>query len=148
MSGKHDHRQLAVDLFNRTWELLDRNERTPAEVDEMIHAAHASRYHWSQAGTAVNLARGEWQVSRVYSVLGRGEPARYHARRSLEICQENNIRDFDLAFAYEALARAAFVLKDIKGEEEYLALAKEAGEQIAEQDDKDYFFTELEKVKA
>ena len=148
MSGKHDHRRLAVDLFNRTWELLDKNERTPAEVDEMIHAAHASRYHWSQAGTAVNLARGEWQVSRVYSVLGRGEPARYHARRSLVICQENNIRDFDLAFAYEALARAAVVLEDNKGVEEYLALAKEAGKQIVEQDDKDYFFTELEKVKA
>lgn len=148
MSGKHDHRRLAVDLFNRTWELLDKNERTPAEVDEMIHAAHASCYHWSQAGTAVNLARGEWQISRVYSVLGRGEPARYHALRSLGICQENNIRDFDLAFAYEALARAAVVLEDNEGVEEYLALAKEAGDQIAEQDDKDYFFTELEKVKA
>lgn len=148
MSGKHDHRRLAVDLFNRTWELLDKNERTPAEVDEMVHAAHASCYHWSQAGTAVNLARGEWQISRVYSVLGRGEPAQYHARRSLVICQENDIRDFDLAFAYEALARAAVVLEDNEGVEEYLALAKEAGDQIAEQDDKDYFFTELEKVKA
>jgi len=60
VKGKHDHRQLAVDLFNHTWELLDKSERTQAEADEMIHAAHASRYHWGLAGTAVNLARGEW----------------------------------------------------------------------------------------
>jgi len=148
VSDQHDHRQLAVDLFNRTWELLDKSERTQAEVDEMIHAAHASRYHWGLAGTAVNLARGEWQVSHVYSVLGRGEPAHYHARRSLDICQENNIGDFDLAFAYEALARAASVAGDSKVLKENLALAKNAGEKIAEQDDKDYLFSELENIAA
>jgi hypothetical protein len=146
VSNQHDHRQLAVDLFNHTWELLDKSERTQAEVDEMIHAAHASRYHWGLAGTAVNLARGEWQISRVYSVLKRAEPALYHARRSLEICQENGIGDFDMAFAYEALARAASVLGDEQVVRENLALAKAAGEKIAEQDDKDHFFLELESV--
>jgi len=148
MPDQHNHRQLAVDLFNHTWELLDKSERTQADMDEMIHAAHASRYHWSQAGTAVNLTRGEWQISRVYSVLGRGEPAHYHARRSLEICQENKIGDFDLAFAYEALARAASVSGDAKAVKENLALAKAAGEKIAEQDDKEYFFAELENIGA
>jgi len=146
MSSNHDHKQLAVDLFNHTWELLDKSERTQAEVDEMIHAAHASRYHWSQAGTALHLARGEWQISRVYSVLGRGEPAHYHANRSLEICQENGFGDFDLAFSYEALARAASVTGNKQTVQENLTLAKEAGEQIAEQDDKDYFFSELESI--
>ena len=45
----------------------------------MIHAAHASRHHWAAVGTGVNLARGEWQISRVYVTLGRGEPALFHA---------------------------------------------------------------------
>ena len=49
----------------------------------MIHAAHAARYHWSKVGTKANLARGEWQVSRVYTVLERPEPALYHAHRCL-----------------------------------------------------------------
>ena len=146
MSDQHDHRQLAVDLFNHTWELLDKSELTQAEVDEMIHAAHASRYHWGLVGTAVNLARGEWQISRVYSVLKRAEPALYHARRSLEICQENNIGDFDIAFAYEALARAASISGHEQTARENLTLAKVAGEKIAEQDDKDYFYSELESV--
>jgi tetratricopeptide (TPR) repeat protein len=58
------------------------------------------------AATPAHLARGEWLISRVYAVLQRPEPALYHARRVLDLCQDNGIGDFDLAFAYEALARA------------------------------------------
>jgi hypothetical protein len=35
----------------------------------MIHSAHASRYHWQAVGDASDKAIGEWQISRVYSVL-------------------------------------------------------------------------------
>ena len=77
------HRQLAVDLFNSVWRLLERTDRTAAEDDEMLHAAHASRHHWGEVGERVNLARGEWQCSRVYAVLGRAEPAMWHAQRCL-----------------------------------------------------------------
>ena len=38
-----------------------------------------------------NLARGEWQVSRVYVLLGRAETAIWHARRCLEHCEEAGI---------------------------------------------------------
>jgi len=75
----------------------------------MLHMAHASRHHWARAGEPVNLIRGEWQCSRVYAVLGRAEPATHHARRCLELCTEHGIGDFDLAYAYEALTRAALV---------------------------------------
>ena len=30
-----DHRQLGVDLFNRTWTFLDKDERMPDEDDAM-----------------------------------------------------------------------------------------------------------------
>ena len=103
-----DTRLLAAQLFNETWRRLEHERRTRPDDDRMIHAAHASRYHWGQvpAATPAHLARGEWLISRVYSVLGRTEPALHHAQRVLDLCQENSIGDFDLAFAYEALARA------------------------------------------
>ncbi len=82
------HRQLAVDLFNSVWTLLERTDRSTAEDDDMLHAAHASRHHWGEVGEPVNLARGEWQCSRVYAVLGRAEPALWHARRCLALCEE------------------------------------------------------------
>ena len=103
-----DHRQLGVDLFNYTWTLLERDDRTPDDDDELIDAAHASAHHWRRADGVrpENRARSEWQLSRVYSVLGRTEPALYHAQRCLDHCVEHGLADWDLAFAYEALARA------------------------------------------
>jgi len=139
-------KQLAIDLFNSVWDMLKMSERTQAEDDNMLHAAHASRYHWGQVGAPVNLARGEWQVSRVYSVLKRAEPALYHARRCLELCQENQIGDFDLAYAYEALARASAVAGDLDECKRYLSLALQAAEDIVEEEDKKYFLSDLETV--
>jgi hypothetical protein len=102
-----DARLLAAQLFNETWRLLELESRNRDDDDRMIHTAHASRCHWGQVPgvTPAHLARGEWQISRVYAVLGRAEPALHHARRVLDLCQENGIGDWDLAFSYEALAR-------------------------------------------
>ena len=44
------HRGLAAALFNHVWTLLETSDRTRDQDDEMLHAAHASRYHWSQTG--------------------------------------------------------------------------------------------------
>ena len=140
------HRLLGIELFNYTWELLDKTNRTPQEADTMIHAAHASRFHWEKVGRPVNLTRGDWQISRVYAVLQRPEPALYHARRCLEVCQANGIGDFDLAYAYEAMARASSVAGDTESLERYKALAYQAGEQIAEEDDKKLFLSDMDTL--
>jgi hypothetical protein len=140
------HRRLAAELFNQVWILLEKADRDQADDDRMLHAAHASRFHWGEIGEPINFARGEWQVSRVYAVLGRGEPALFHARRCLEICQAHEIGDFDLAFAYEALARASAVAGQADEAARYAELARRAGEQIAEADDREIFFADLTTV--
>ena len=112
----------------------------------MLHAAHASRHHWAQVGAPENLARGEWQVARVYCVLQRGEPALYHARRCLELCQEHGIGDWDLAFAYEALARASAVAGDAPGRDRYLAEARAAGEAIRDAEDREQLEKDLATI--
>jgi hypothetical protein len=132
-------RRLAKDLFGRVWTLLETDGRTPEQDDEMIHTAHASRFHWGEVGGPEQRARGEWQCSRVYSVLERGEPALHHARRCLEICEESGIGDWDLAFAYEALARAHAIAGDADEAARYKELAREAGEAIADAEDRDVF---------
>ena len=139
-------RKLAAGLFNFVWTLLEKPDRDQADDDRMLHAAHASRYHWGVVGEPFNLGRGEWQVSRVYATLGRPEPAQFHAQRCLDICQANGLGDFDLAFAYEALARAAAVAGQPDARDRYLALARAAGEQIAEADDREIFFNDLATI--
>jgi len=140
------HKKMAVDLFNAVWGLLDQAERTPDENLKMLHMAHASCHHWGQVGTPLNFERGEWQISRVCAVLGRAEPALFHAQTCLAICQEQGLGDFDLAFAYEAMARAHAVAGNTVERDRYLKLAHEAGEQVAEEDDRKYFIAELETI--
>jgi hypothetical protein len=136
---RDDERKVAVELFNRVWVLMEKPRRTREEDDEMIHAAHASRYHWGVVGKAENRARGEWQISRAYTVLGRGEPAVAHARRCLEICEEHGLADWDLAYAYESLARAHKTAGDTAKARKFKKLARAAGDQIAEQEERDHF---------
>lgn len=145
-ADRDSHKKFAVSLFNLVWKYLGMSERTPEEDDTMVHAAHASRYHWGEIGAPVNLARGDWQLSRVYAVLKQPVPALYYAQKCLTICQENNIGDFDLAYAYEALARTYAVDGQPDECRRYLNLAKEAGEKIAEDEDKTLFISDLETI--
>ena len=133
-------RQLGVDLYNSTWTLIEKPDRTPAETDELIHRAHASRWHWARAGEAVNLARGEWLCSRVYATLGRGEPALWHARRCVEINEAipaDAREGWDLPAAYEAMARASFAAGDPASGGLWKAKATAALEDIADADDRE-----------
>jgi hypothetical protein len=142
------HRKLGADLFNGTWTLLERDDRTPDDDARMIHMAHASAYHWLQVGGPEHFARSHWQCSRVYSSVGRAEPALYHARFVLGICERHGIGDFDLAYAYEALARAYAVAGDSAGSARWLARAQAAAADIAEQDDRDLLLADLATIPA
>ncbi|MEO6501056.1 MAG: hypothetical protein ABIQ09_04010 [Jatrophihabitantaceae bacterium] len=144
-----NHRAIGIELFNRTWELMGKQDRTVEEDDAMLHMAHASAHHWRAEGagaTAANLARSEWQVSRVYTVLGRAEPAANHARRCLEICQANGIGDWDLAYAYEALTRAASVAGDPATAASWAERALWATEDIAQDEDRQAVLTDLATI--
>lgn len=133
------HRELGKALFNHVWTLLETEARSPEQTDTMIHAAHASRLHWTRAegpGSA-EAARGEWQCSRVYAVLGRGEPALWHARRCLALHEAAGRSDWDVAAAYEALARASAVAGDATAAADWKARATAALDGITDPDDRD-----------
>ena len=132
-----DHRRLGKDLYNHVWTLLETADRTADQTDEMIHAAHASRWHWTVGGEPANRARGEWQCARVYAVLGRGEPALWHARRCLALCEEFELGDWDLASAYEAMARASLVAGDAAAAHTWKSRGVAALGEIADPDDRE-----------
>jgi len=150
------HRKQAAALFNHTWDLIDKGEnRTRLESNEMIHSAHASRYHWGvvvnsrkypQTGPT-NLERGDWLISRVYSLLNIPQMSLYYAQQCLDTCLKEKIGDFDLAFAYEAMARANAIAKSSEEASKYFKLAEKASEAIAKEEDKKYFLNELKSLE-
>lgn len=141
-----EHKKMAVDCFNGTWDLIDKADRDEADTLKMIHMAHASRYHWGEIGTPLQWSRGEWQISRVYALAGLGESALYHGKHALKYCLENSIGDFDLAFAYEAIARAYSVLANDAEKQTYKLKAEEASKGIEKKENLDYFLSELATI--
>jgi DNA-binding transcriptional MerR regulator len=132
-------RKMAADLFNHVWTLLETPNRTPEQDDEMLHATHASRFHWGEAGVGepVNLARGEWQVSRVYAVLGRAEPALWHGRRCLSLVEQHGLSQFDVGAASEAIARAYLTAGDLAKVAAWKARAVALLDRIEDVDDRE-----------
>ncbi len=135
--------QEAKRLFNETWDLLDKKDRTSEDDITMLHKAHTSCLLWRTAKSPVNDARGDWQVSHVYSVLRMGAPALLHAQRSLSLCLTNGVAGLDLAFGYEAVARAYAVLGEEKEAVNYRSLGITACEGIEKDSDKQYALKEL-----
>lgn len=142
------HRQYAASTFNEAWDLLDKTDRTPLEDDRMVHAAHASRYHWEQVGDADNVAIGEWQLARVYATLERFEPGWHHAQRGLALCAERGLSAFLSGEAHEAAARLAALQGDRARAESHLASGRECLARITDDDERGVLAGDLEAVAA
>jgi len=141
-----EHRALGVELYNTTWELLEGG----AAPDAVVDTAHASAFHWSLAAgaTAANRARSQWLCSHVYAVLGRPEPALYHAERCLALVQgtPNEMEEFDLPAAYEALARAHAVAGRSEEARRFLAVGRAEISTSADAEDREHLESQFASV--
>jgi hypothetical protein len=142
------HRELGAELFNKVWDLLSIERRTPQQEAEMIHAVHASAYHWSRVGEGPRLARSEWQCSWVYSELERPEPALYHAHRCEAVCKEyaDELEDFDLPAMHEAFARAQLVAGNREEALHRLKLASDLCAAIADPEDREIIQAQIDSI--
>lgn len=119
------HRAQGIECYNSTWEMIGA-ERTPENDEEMLRRAYASTYHWDRAvrrGPA-NDARGAWLLAKVQLLVGQPEQSLRYADRCMSLCQEHGLDDFDLAYAYEARARALKALGDDAGAAHNMEQAK------------------------
>src|SRR3954462_619402 len=139
-------RKTAADLFNYTWTLLEKADRTERETDLMVHAAHASRFMWEDIGEPVNHARGGGQLPRGSALAARPGPALHPARRCLQIVEEHGVGDFDLACAYEALARAHATAAERGPAARHEAHGREAAARIADADDRELVISDLDTL--
>ena len=141
---KPDEREaLAKEANRETWTLLERDDRTADDDERMVHAAHASAFHWQQAGGDPESARADWLLSHVYAVLGRSEEAARYARHCLATCERNGFGDFDLAYAYEAMARSCGRVRETPAKRRVAGEGRAGGSAIADAEDRDLFLADL-----
>jgi hypothetical protein len=108
------HRYFSAECFNRAWTLMDKAERSLDEDRELVALGQASLWHWSQRAdcTDTNLSIGLWLLSRIYAVVGEAGQSRLYAEACRHVSQREGVEPFYLAYAHEALARAAALSGD------------------------------------
>lgn len=135
------HKYFAVEMNGECWELLGKPKRTSEEDERLIYAAYTSAYHWLHAGTPLHHQRGEWMLAHICTELRFTSEALRHASRCAALTDQHEalMADFDKAYALMALARAHALAGNREEGAHYYALAKAAGEAIANAEDKKYF---------
>ncbi len=141
------HRYFSADCFNKTWDYIDNPHRSPDEELVMLQTAMTSLWHWTQRedATPQNLSVGNWQVSRVFALLGQADNARRYAEVSLKYAEAGE--PFYIAFAYEALARAEMVSGNKEKMQEYLEKAFALAEKVEDEEDKQVLMGDLGNIK-
>jgi hypothetical protein len=82
------HRWFAVELNNLAWGLVEADNRSAADTERMIHAAHGACFHWLEAGAPLNHLRAQCLLATAYATAGVPEAAVRHAERCLALSRE------------------------------------------------------------
>ncbi|MBI1757100.1 MAG: hypothetical protein HY248_06020 [Fimbriimonas ginsengisoli] len=142
------HVALAKFLFNGAWKLIGLEERTPEQVETMLHTAHAARYHWAAAGGGPQqLAVSDWQLARVYALAGDVDRSRHYAVLCLDRALENGLEPWVEASAHEAFARAAKVAGDKGTRRAEIALADAALTRVTDAEDRSIIENDLRDLR-
>ena len=143
--NNNNHHYMGIEMNNQTWGLLDKKGRSEQDNIRIINFAKASLYHWRKSDkyNVENEQRGQWLISHVYAILGKSDEALSYAKETLKITEDNNLKDFDLAYAYESMARAYSISENKDESEEWYKKAKAAGDLIVDEKDKECFILNL-----
>ncbi len=64
-------KKIAIKTNGGIWSVLDKTSPSEEELGIALEMAYTSMYHWKQVGKPINIARGEYMVSRVLSDMGK-----------------------------------------------------------------------------
>lgn len=101
------HRAQGIECNNAIWDLVDADPST-ARDEELLRRAYASAYHWQRAArrTPNNEVRAQYMLAKVHLLISQPERSLLYANGCKDLCEQQGITDFDLAYAREARARA------------------------------------------
>lgn len=136
---KQAHRWFAVECNNRTWDLIEKADRTPEETDAMLHFAHASCHHWLQIGGTLERARACTLLATAYHRAGYADRGIHFAQQAIAALDEPGITPtpFDRACAHGAMAANCLLADRSQDAARHASAAGEAAAQCDEPEERD-----------
>ena len=140
------HKYFSTTCFNRTWEFIEKQQRTEEDNQTMILLSMASLWHWTQRPDCApnNLFGGYWQISRVYAIIGNAEQARIYGQLALKHGTEAG--PFHEGYGHEALAHAEMVAGNKEQMRQHLEKARKLAETVTNAEEKKYLLADLDSM--
>lgn len=128
-------RPLAVACNNIAWDLHDLGgQRTPEDTAAMLEIAAASRVHWAQAGTWLEVMRADYCLALTHLAAGQVDAAAGHARACLQACEDNVAPAIEYVYAHEAHARVAAAQQKVASVQAHVLHAQAAFDKLSADD--------------
>lgn len=143
------HEAFAGGCFNKCWTLIEKADRSPEEVEDMLLLAQASLWHWKQRNDCkpMNLSVACWQLSRVYALAGHYCQARLFGDKCLKVSRDSNLSPFYVGYAYEALARSEVLNSNTEAAGSFLEKAEMELEAVTDKDEKEFLGTDIAELR-
>lgn len=143
------HRRFSTECFNKCWSLIDKTDRSPQDVEDMILCASASMWHWKQRSDCkpLNMSIGYGQLSRVYALTGHNDLARLFGQKCLNAAIDGKAAPFYLGYAYEAITRAEIGLKNFQAAADNLDKAQTQLKSVTNAEEKGWLKADLDALK-
>ena len=140
------HRWFSTHCFNEAWRLIEQTNRSPDEDQQMVALSFASLWHWTQRTDCAsrNLSIAYWQLSRIFALIDDGANATRYAEKCLQYSHGEG--PFFLAYAHEAIARAARVGNERDRAAHHLAEARKLAPQVADAEDRANLEKDLDSI--
>lgn len=139
-------KRLAAQANNQAWHLSESRSRSPAESEEMLHAAHAAMYFWSIVGNPGNRAHAAQLLAQVYALLGRGKDAAAYLATSSAHFANTDCAPWEVAISHAVAANVAASLHDRLRHEEHYEKARNLIAALSDPQDRDILLATLNVV--
>lgn len=143
----NDHKYYGIEFNQMFWRLWGKTDKTEEECLDMLNYAYASLTHWKlyQGSTIVNQQRGEYLIAKCYLYMGEAGNCAKYAKSCLDktLDHKDKMADFDIAFAWELMAKSEKLSGNLEAWKEYYDHAVAAGRLITDDKDREIFESDL-----
>lgn len=141
------HRYFAIHCNNVAWDLAAK-DRTAAEDQTMLDAAHASSFHWAVVGTELHAMRARMLLARVHTLLGNADLALRLADEVQVYFTTKATPHWELAFVHAIYAHAAHLAGDLAAHKSAHQKARQALAAVTSEEERALIRETLDRVPA
>jgi len=130
-------RRLAAQANNRAWRLSESRSRSPAESQEMLHAAHAAMHLWSIVGTDHHKAHALQLLAHVHGLLDNAVPAGTYLAACAPYLSSPDREAWETAMFHAVAANVAAASRNAPDHARHYARTRELIDALPDPEDKE-----------